>query len=104
MLRSPGAVTVEHVRHRREWIAAVVVAIAVAAGCGASSQGGGSAGGSGVDRTPERLDGSSSREFEQSDIDAANSASEAVKEYCSGAVSEAQEVGCLSHVKESDIP
>ena len=58
----------------------------------------------GVDPTPERLDGSESQEFEPDDIDRANSASEAVQEYCSGAVSEAQEVGCLSHVEESDIP
>ena len=57
-----------------------------------------------ADPTPEKLDGSSSQEFEQADIDRANSASDAVEEYCSGAVSEAQEVGCLSHVDEGDIP
>jgi hypothetical protein len=56
------------------------------------------------DSGPERLDGSSSHEFEPEDIERANEASDAVKEYCSGAVSEAQEVGCLSHVDESDIP
>lgn len=58
----------------------------------------------GVDPTPERLDGSSSMEFENEDIQQANSASQAVRDYCSGAASEAQEVGCLSHVDESDIP
>ena len=57
-----------------------------------------------VDRTPERLDGSESREFEPADIERANEASDAVKEYCSRAVSEAQEVGCLSHVDQSDLP
>lgn len=56
-----------------------------------------------VDPTPERLNGSSSTEFEQEDIDHANAASDAVKNYCSGAVSEAQYVGCVSHVDESDI-
>jgi hypothetical protein len=58
----------------------------------------------GVDPTPEDKNGVPSHEFEQDDIDRANNASDAVKEYCSGAVSEAQEVGCLSHVDESDIP
>ena len=58
----------------------------------------------GVDPTPERLDGSSSSEFESDDIARANDASEVVQGYCSGAVSEAQRVGCLSHVDESEIP
>jgi len=57
-----------------------------------------------VDHTPERLDGSSSQEFEADDIERAENASDEVAEYCSGAASEAQEVGCLSHVDESDIP
>jgi hypothetical protein len=64
----------------------------------------GGCGDSGVDPTPERQDGSPSTEFKADDIERANEASDAVKEYCSGAVSEAQEVGCLSHVDESDIP
>lgn len=63
-----------------------------------------SCGSSGVDPTPEDKNGVPSHEFEQSDIARANNASEAVKEYCKGAVSEAQYVGCLSHVDESDIP
>lgn len=58
----------------------------------------------GVDATPEKLDGSSSNEFEADDINAANGASQAVQDYCAGAASEAQEVGCLSHVDEGDIP
>ena len=57
-----------------------------------------------IDSTPERLDGSQSYEFEQEDIDAAEGASDAVKEYCAGAVSEAQRVGCESHVTEDEIP
>ena len=57
-----------------------------------------------VDPTPEKLDGSPSLEFEADDIERANNASDAVEEYCDGAVSEAQYVGCLSHVDESDLP
>ena len=60
--------------------------------------------GGSVDPTPERLDGSSSQEFEQDDIDRANNASDEVKDYCSGAVSEAQRVGCESHVTEDELP
>jgi hypothetical protein len=60
--------------------------------------------GSGVDPTPERQDGTSSLEFEQDDIDRANHASDAVREYCAGAVSEAQRVGCESHVTDEDLP
>jgi hypothetical protein len=58
----------------------------------------------GVDPTPENKEGFPSHAFEQDDIDRANNASDEVKEYCSGAVSEAQEVGCLSHVDEGDLP
>lgn len=72
---------------------AVVVAVS-----GCSSQQGE------VDPTPQKLDGTSSYEFEADDIERAENASDAVAEYCSGAVSEAQEIGCLSHVDESDIP
>ncbi len=57
-----------------------------------------------IDPTPETIDGSPSYEFEQDDIDRAEEASPEVQEYCSGAVSEAQYVGCLSHVDEWDIP
>ena len=64
----------------------------------------GGCGEEGVDPAPEKQDGTESTEFEPEDIEAANNASDAVKEYCAGAVSEAQEVGCLSHVEESDIP
>jgi hypothetical protein len=72
------------------------MAIALA-GCGESSSGG-------VDPTPEKLGGTPSQEFEQDDIDRANNASDQVKDYCAGAVSEAQRVGCLSHVTEDEIP
>jgi hypothetical protein len=60
--------------------------------------------GSEVDPMPEKLDGTPSYEFEADDIDAAEDASDAVKEYCSGGVSEAQRVGCEAHVNEADIP
>lgn len=78
-------------RYRRILIAAVLAL----AGCG---------GGAEIDPTPERLDGSSSYEFEQDDLDRAAEASNAVKEYCSGAVSEAQRLGCESHVTDEDLP
>jgi hypothetical protein len=45
-----------------------------------------------------------SYEFEQGDLDAAEGASDAVKEYCADAVSEAQRLGCESHVTEDEIP
>jgi hypothetical protein len=56
------------------------------------------------DSTPERLDGTSSYEFEQDDLDRAAGASDAVKEYCAGAVSEAQRLGCESHVTDEELP
>jgi hypothetical protein len=59
---------------------------------------------SGADPTPEKKDGTSSYEFEQEDLDAAEGASDAVKRYCAGAVSEAQRLGCESHVTEDEIP
>jgi hypothetical protein len=78
----------------------VVMLMAVAlAGCGS-----GSGGGSELDATPEKMDGSPSYEFEQEDLDAAEGASDGVKEYCADAVSEAQRLGCESHVTEDEIP
>lgn len=56
-----------------------------------------------VDPTPENQTGAPSGEFEEADIDAAESASELVGIYCEGAESEAQEVGCLSHVSDSEV-
>jgi hypothetical protein len=56
------------------------------------------------DSTPEKIDGTESYEFEADDIDRAEEASDAVKGYCAGAVSEAQRIGCESHVTEEDIP
>ena len=72
-----------------------VFAVCVLVGCGGES----------IDPKPERLDGTESRQFEADDIERAENASEAVKAYCKeGTVSEAQYVGCLSHVTEDDIP
>jgi hypothetical protein len=72
-----------------------VLAVCAVVGCGGES----------IDPTPERQDGTESREFEADDIDRAENASEAVKAYCKeGTVSEAQYVGCLSRVTEGDIP
>jgi hypothetical protein len=72
----------------------VVIAAAIA-GCGGSHE---------VDPTPERLDGGSSYEFEEEDLDRAARASDAVKEYCADAVSEAQRLGCESQVTDEDLP
>jgi hypothetical protein len=83
-------------------LAAGLVALGTmgADGCDTS----GESGNGQIDPTPEKLDGSSSQEFEAEDIEQAESASQEVQEYCDGAVSEAQRIGCLSHVDESDIP
>lgn len=80
--------------------------VALSFGLAACGENGGASfsGGDEIDPTPEKLDGSSSYEFETSDIERAEGASPAVQEYCAGAVSEAQEVGCLSHVDDADIP
>jgi hypothetical protein len=78
-------------------VAAILMALTVS-GCGSGG------GGSELDPTPEKIDGSPSYEFEQEDLDAAEGASDAVKEYCADAVSEAQRLGCESHVTEDEIP
>src|SRR5688572_6814887 len=84
-----------HSRPRAKWnapsvprklLSALVLAAAITGGCG--SYDGDSA--PPADATPEKVDGTESHEFEQDDLDAADGASDAVKDYCSGAVSEAQ--------------
>ena len=70
-------------------VGTVALLVAALAGCGSS-----------VDSTPEKLDGAESYEFEQDDIDAAEGASDEVRDYCSDAVSEAHRIGCESHVTE----
>jgi hypothetical protein len=57
-----------------------------------------------IDPTPQKLDGTKSHEFEQDDIDRAGRASDAVKDYCADAVSEAQRLGCESHVTDDEVP
>ncbi len=79
-------------------VRSAATAMAVAAAMWATGCGGT------VDSTPERLDGSESHEFEQDDLDRAAGASDAVKEYCAGAVSEAQRLGCESHVTDDEVP
>ena len=79
-------------RARRRF-GAVVLAMVALGGCGGD-----------IDPTPEKLEGTPSHEFEQEDIDAAEGASDAVKDYCSDAVSEAQRVGCESHVTDEELP
>jgi hypothetical protein len=79
------------------FLAAVVVVVGlVLTGCGDDKQ-------REVDPTPENQLGAPSGAFESEDIEAAESASDLVETYCAGAVSEAQEVGCLSHVTDSDV-
>lgn len=64
----------------------------------------GSISGRPINPTPEKENGEDSYEFEPEDIERAENAPQAVQEYCAGAVSEAQEVGCLSHVEASEVP
>ena len=85
----PVSATPEHLLRR----GAVLLIVAALAGCGSS-----------VDTTPEKLDGTESHEFEQEDLDAAARASDAVKAHCADAVSEAQRLGCESHVTDEDLP
>jgi hypothetical protein len=83
-------------RPMRRLLSLTLVSVVVA-GCGGTSA-------DDLDPTPERKDGSSSLEFEREDLERAAGASDRVKEYCAGAVSEAQRIGCESHVTEEDIP
>jgi hypothetical protein len=76
---------------------ALALTVAAFAGCGSSPT-------SDIDTTPTKLDGTESHEFERDDIEAASEASDAVKEYCAGAASEAQRLGCESHVTDQDLP
>jgi hypothetical protein len=78
---------------RTRYAAAVALVAVALSGCGDTP-----------DPTPQKLDGSPSSQFEQEDLDAAAGASDAVKDYCSGAVSEAQRLGCESHVTDEDLP
>ena len=75
-----------------------MVAVVIFAGCGSSPAA------SDLDSRPEKLGGTESYEFEQEDLDAAAAASDAVKEYCADADSEAQRLGCESHVTEEELP
>ncbi|MGH2959049.1 MAG: hypothetical protein ACRDKE_05550 [Solirubrobacterales bacterium] len=86
-------------RSLRRWVAAgflILVLGGAGAGCGSDQ--------TPIENGPLKQDGTRSSEFEQDDLDRADEASDAVKDYCSGAVSEAQRIGCESHVSESDIP
>lgn len=56
-----------------------------------------------IDPEPETLDGSESQEFEEDDIRAAERADLLVDLYCSPSRSEAQYVGCLSHVEPTYV-
>jgi hypothetical protein len=86
---------VKVMRQLPERLALVSIVVALA-GCGGE--------GGSVDPTPQKIDGTESHEFERDDIDAAAGASDAVKAYCADAVSEAQRLGCESHVTDDEIP
>lgn len=60
-------------------------------------------GDSGLDPTPEKKSGAASREFEKQDLERARNADRLVELYCEGVESEAQRLGCLSHVTPSDV-
>lgn len=80
----------------RARVAAIAVALIVSlslVGCSSSGE-----------PSLNKKDGTQSQEFEQEDLDRADAASDAVKDYCAGAVSDAQRVGCESHVTEDDLP
>lgn len=84
------------------WLAiGLVILVGGASACGDTST---SEGPDSLNSTPLKKDGERSYEFEPDDIERAERAPPAVREYCEGAVSEAQEIGCLSHVDESDLP
>ena len=84
------------------WLAiGLVVLVGGASACGSASN---SEGTGSLNPTPLKKNGERSHEFEPDDIQRAERAPPAVREYCEGAVSEAQEIGCLSHVDESDLP
>jgi hypothetical protein len=105
--------------NRGEWLAprgvfvlaaGLVLVALMLTGCGASAEDGGRSFQGPADETPainptpEKKDGEPSHEFEPSDIERAEEAEQSVREYCEGAVSEAQEVGCLSHVQPNEVP
>jgi hypothetical protein len=56
-----------------------------------------------VDPTPENMDGVPSDQFESDDIQRANNAPLLIDLYCDGAISEAQRVGCMSHVQVWEV-
>jgi hypothetical protein len=91
---------------RRLAVVVAVVGLLGVAGCGTSEEGEHpepSSRGS-INPTPEKENGEPSHEFSEEDLERAESASPSVQKYCEGAVSEAQEEGCLSHVEPSEVP
>jgi len=84
------------------WLTIGLVLLAGALGACGTTSSGDEAGQ--INPTPVKENGERSYEFEPEDIERAEDAPPAVRDYCEGAVSEAQEVGCLSHVDESEVP
>jgi hypothetical protein len=100
---------------------AILLATVAISGCGTSATGAGEErsfdgersegwnpgryeNGGGINSTPIKQNGEASHEFEPDDIERAEHAPPSVRAYCAGAVSEAQEVGCLSHVGAGEVP
>jgi hypothetical protein len=106
------AVRLRAILRRAAPLTLIAVAVLILAGCGGTDSAdpppkavqGTDSTSPPSDPEPERLDGTESQEFEAEDIEAAENASPQVQEYCSGAVSEAQYEGCLSHVTEDEMP
>lgn len=88
------------------WGAIVMATVALAlGGCGFSEDGAPEGGNhASLNPTPEKENGERSYKFEPEDLERAEEAPQAVQEYCAGAVSEAQELGCLSHVGAGEVP
>lgn len=84
---------------RRVLSVALLVGLLGATGCSSDSPDS-----DGARPGPLKVDGSRSDQFEADDFEAADDASDAVKYYCSGAVSEAQRLGCEANVTDGDIP
>lgn len=84
----------------------VLACLVVLGGCGVGyeNEAGREPSGHSINPTPTKENGEASYEFEPEDIERAEAAPSSVQSYCEGAVSEAQEVGCLSHVSPSEVP
>lgn len=92
-------------RRMKLWGAILLVALGmVLGGCNAASEETPESNRPAINPTPLKKNGERSYEFDEEDLERAAQAPQSVQEYCAGAVSEAQEEGCLSHVEASEVP